>query len=399
MAEGKIIKIHDFEDRVKRKIRRHLKSLGYVIDNNKLIPPQLTKESIRLLHSKQRQEKIDSKKSFFKRLKPQIYNYFANGSEIVPNKIKPKLELVKPSTVESDLFNLATMVWSIPVSESGPCRSMRFLVWDEYNNKLMGILAIKDPAIGLKARDDFIGWDRETKFEKLINVMDSYIVGAIPPYNQLLCGKLVACLLKSIEIKDLFNFRYKNSVGLISKKRKNPKLVLITTSSALGRSSIYNRLNIGQRKFMTPVAYTEGWGHFHFSKDILKDFDQLLKRKKHKYYKGYKMGDGSNFKFRKIRVSLDYLNLSKSLLRHTIKREFFFTPLATNYLDILNKRAKRPDYSLLQSVDEVSEMALDRWVLQRASTDSSYKKWKNTQIKEIIFDQKNYQKLPSFKNI
>ncbi len=77
----KIIKIHDFEDRLKRKIRRHLKSLGYVIDNNKLIPPQLTKESIRLLHSKQRQEKIDSKKSFFKRLKPQIYNYFANGSE------------------------------------------------------------------------------------------------------------------------------------------------------------------------------------------------------------------------------------------------------------------------------------------------------------------------------
>ena len=68
----------------------------------------------------------------------------------------------------------------------------------------MGILAIKDPGIGLKARDDYIGWNRETKHERLINVMDSYILGAIPPYNQLLCGKLVACLLKTIEIKDLF---------------------------------------------------------------------------------------------------------------------------------------------------------------------------------------------------
>ena len=36
----------------------------------------------------------------------------------------------------------------------------------------------------------------------------------------------------------------------------------------VGKSSIYNRLSIGDIRVMIPMYYTDGWGHFHFSNDI-----------------------------------------------------------------------------------------------------------------------------------
>ncbi|SVD59815.1 uncharacterized protein METZ01_LOCUS412669, partial [marine metagenome] len=219
------IQINPFEAQLKRKIRSHLRSLGYVIEDKELIAPKLTKDNIRKLHSKQRQDILISKNNFFKRLKPSIFDYFADGSSINPKKIKPRLEIVESGTINADLFNLASFTWSIPVS-TGYGRRIRFLVWDDHNGKLMGLLAIKDPAINLKPREEHIGWDIITKHQKLVNVMDSYIVGSIPPYNQLLCGKLISCLLKTIEVKDIFNKKYKNTVGIISEKNKKPKLTL-----------------------------------------------------------------------------------------------------------------------------------------------------------------------------
>ena len=392
----KIVSIPDFESRLKRKIRKHFKSIGYTIKDHVLIPPTLSKENIRLLHKKQKEEIIYSKESFFKRIKQNTFDYFASGNEINPEKIKPRLELVEPSSPSADLFLLASLTWSVPVSV-GYGRRLRFLVWDDYNNKLMGIIALKDPGIHLKVREDHIGWDNKTKNNQLIHVMDSYIVGSIPPYNQLLCGKLISCLLKSVEIKDFFNNKYKNSVGIISQKNKKPRLSLITTTSALGRSSIYNRLTINKEKFMLPVSYTDGWGHFHFSREILDDFDELLFRKKDNYYKSYKFKQGANYKIRKIRKAIQYLNMPISLLQHQIKREFFVTPIANNYKEFLNKKAKRPDYSSLRTAEEIGFMARDRWIIKRAEKDKSYKKWKKYTIKKLIFTEDHILDLPLFK--
>ena len=396
---NKIVDIHDFESRLKRKIRKHFKSLGYQIDNKQLTPPDLSiKNNIRDLHSKHKEQTVLDSEKFLNRLTPAIYEFFANGNEINPRKISPKIERVKPGTFQNDLFRLAGLTWSVPVS-SGYGRRLRFLVWDEFNNKLIGIFALGDPSINLKARDEFIGWNKKTREEKLVNVMDSYIVGAVPPYNKLLCGKLISCLLKTKEIVDIFKKEYGNKEGEISEKNKKPKLTLITTSSSLGKSSIYNRLTLNSQKFMIPVSYTDGWGHFHFSQDIMNDFDELLRKYKHKYYKSYKFRQGANYKIRKIKACLSILKLPASYLKHQIKRELYFTPLANNYLDILNNKAKRPDYSSLLSIKEVSLMALDRWVIKRAKNDKSYKEWNKTSIKKLIFTEDNILDLPLFESI
>ena len=83
-----------------------------------------------------------------------------------------------------------------------------------------------------------IGWNADDRRNRLVNVMDAYVVGSLPPYNQLLGGKLVASLMCSQDVNAHFTERYNNVTGIISKKQKSPRLVLITVTSALGRSSL-----------------------------------------------------------------------------------------------------------------------------------------------------------------
>ena len=51
--------------------------------------------------------------------------------------------------------------------------------------------------------------------------MDAYVLGAIPPYNNLLSGKLLACILKSKEVYNDFYSKYNDVKGIIGKKKKN----------------------------------------------------------------------------------------------------------------------------------------------------------------------------------
>ncbi|MCK4335537.1 MAG: DUF4338 domain-containing protein, partial [Candidatus Aenigmarchaeota archaeon] len=176
-----------------------------------------SKENIRRLHKKQRVQKLKDAKSFVKKVSPKLLKFFASGNDVFPRKITPKLQLIESDTWESELFRLASLTWSVPVSQ-GYGRRMRFLVWDEYNNKLIGIFALGDPVFNLSARDKVIGWDAKQRKERLVNVMDAYVLGSIPPYNALLCGKMIACLIRSKDVKNAFSKKYGNYKGIITGK-------------------------------------------------------------------------------------------------------------------------------------------------------------------------------------
>lgn len=94
------------------------------------------------------------------------------------------------------------------------------------------------------ARDDWVGWEPGVIRARLRHVMDAFVLGAVPPYNELLGGKLVAMLAASAEVRHAFKARYSGSIGLISGETFSGDLALITTQSALGRSSMYNRLGM-----------------------------------------------------------------------------------------------------------------------------------------------------------
>jgi hypothetical protein len=133
------------EANLKRKVRTHLKKLGFErTQTGALKPPSSSKETVRALHHEQRKAILKEQRHFLSETLPALSDHFANGDEIEPAKILPRIEIVEANTWQSDLFRLASLTWSVPVS-AGFGRRLRYLVWDESNNKLMGIIALGDP--------------------------------------------------------------------------------------------------------------------------------------------------------------------------------------------------------------------------------------------------------------
>ncbi len=316
---------------------------------------------------------------------PSLLENFADGAEVDPSAIAPELVAVEAGTTDADLFRMATLLWSVPVSQ-GYGRRMRFLVRDRSNGKLIGLFALGDPVFNLRARDQWIGWSATDRRQRLVNVMDAFVVGAVPPYASLLGGKLVFSLIASAEVGAAFAARYANSAGVISGQRKAPRLALVTVTSALGRSSLYNRLRLADpadpsRRLvdLLPIGWTRGYGHFQVSDDLFARMRAMLAAAGHPYAGGYRFGDGPNWRMRVARVALEELGLSPDLQRHGIEREVFALPLASNVREFL---AGRDDSSQLSrpAAASISEAALARWVRPRAARAPGYRSFRRLDL-------------------
>jgi hypothetical protein len=378
------IRIAPREATLKRRIRQHFAKLGFVKnDNGQLMPPGETKEVYRLMHAAQRGDKYARSREFVLGHSGALLKHFANGDDVDPDNVTPRLELVGADTWQSQLFRLATLYWRVPVSQ-GYGRRLRFLVWDDSNAKLIGLFALGDAVFNLKVRDHLIGWDHHVRAKRLVNMMDAYVLGAVPPYNMLLGGKLVACLIKTTDVVNIFRNKYAESVGVISNEKKNPRLVAVSTSSALGRSSIYNRLRLGETAYFESIGSTEGWGHFHIPDYLFSEMRGYLRSKRDPYANNFRYGSGPNWRMRAVRKVLGQLGLGELMARHGLKREVFFAKLATNAVEYLQGKKKRPKYEGLLNVEEVSNLALERWIKPRATRRPEFREWQRQAFLEEL---------------
>lgn len=367
-------------EQLRRDIIAHLESIG--LTQTGIAFPQSDKTLIRAAHAKQRQQYVQRERSVLRRWLKILTPYLADGADIDPEKITPELVLVDSQDWTGALFRLATTFWSIPVSR-GFGRRLRYLVMDRHNSKLIGVFALCDPVFNLEARDRWIGWSARERTERLVNVMDAYVVGAVPPYSALLGGKLVAALIGSDQVSRDFQRKYASSRGIISGRVKNAQLVLVTMTSALGRSSLYNRLRL--RSAPNPfdirspilvdvqrVGQTRGYGHFHLDGDIFDRLRRVVQEEGHVYANGHSFGDGPNWRIRVARVALRTIGLDPNLVRHGIIREVYVLPLAQNTRDFLCGRTDIVEMSR-PSVADISMAALQRWIIPRAARTSSYR--------------------------
>jgi hypothetical protein len=294
-----------------------------------------------------------------------------------------KLVRVRSDTKESDLFRFATLTWSVPVS-AGFGRRLRYLVWDQGHDRLVGVIALGDPVFNLSVRDNLIGWTAHDRADRLVSMLDAYVLGAVPPYNMLLGGKAVACLIRSREVFEDFKRTYGNTVGIISGRRKRAELLAVTTTSSMGRSSVYNRLRLDGQPYMTSIGYTAGWGHFHIPDHLFDDIRRYLRAKKDPYAGNHQFGDGPNWRLRTIRKAFVDLNINESVLRHGIQREVFLCSFGPNALQILKTGKGKLDASGLMTVPEISNLARDRWLIPRAARRPEYRNWKREYIAKLI---------------
>ena len=376
------------EAKLKRRVRAHLRKLGFVnAGGGSLKPPSTSKETIRTLHYEQRKAILREQREFIRSAVPKLGKHFANGAEIDPAKVAPRIELISAGTWQSDLFRLASLSWSVPVS-AGFGRRLRYLVWDDHNGKLIGIMALGDPVFNLRVRDQRIGWNAKDRGKRLVNILDAYVLGAVPPYSFLLGGKLVACLVRTKEVRDDFDDKYSDTRGIISKRKKAARLVMVTTSSSLGKSSIYNRLKLDGQLYLQPIGYTQGYGHFHIPDTLFAELRDYLRKKRHKYVDGHSFGKGPNWRLRTIRAAFDSLGFKADLLKHGIGREVFACDIASNAGKVLAGKVQRASYRNLKTVAEVGAFARDRWLVPRAASRPDYQSWTREALVDLVTFQR-----------
>jgi hypothetical protein len=355
--------------RLRRKVRAELKTSGFITENGRLQRQEtLTKQAIRDLHACQREALLERSRPFIDRWEDKIIGEFADGHEVNPRKIRPVVERVDGDGFDAALFRFATLHWSIPVSV-GYGRRTRFLVRDRSNEKLIGVFALGDPVYNLRSRDAEIEWGIEQRNARLYNVLDAFVLGALPPYRELLGGKLVAMAATCTDTADLIEEKYLGTRTVISKKKKDPRPVLITTTSALGRSSLLNRLKYRGRLLYSPIGYTKGFGHFQFSDKLFAELCEFLSEDGG--VPGYEYGHGPNWRLRTLRLGLRKIGIDDELLQHGIRRQVYLAPLATNWKRYLRGDTDSPQWYRLR-LNEMAAFYRRRWAIPRSGRDASF---------------------------
>lgn len=242
---------------------------------------------------------------------------------------------------------------------------------------------------------------RFAKAERVgIGMMDVVVCGAVAPYNAILGGKLVCLLLCSPEVVQHYADRYSEQVSIIAsgmkgrKVRREPKLVLLCTTSLYGNgSSQYNRINLPADRIggraedrirYEELGVSEGFGSFHFSKETVRLADALLGRSKNGRKVNSIFGEGVNPLMRKMREALALVGLPAELLRHGNKRIVYGIPLARNFRRFLMGQETRVQYLIPQKKARngtllLTQFWIARWlaarienpvILERVTTDS-----------------------------
>ena len=360
-----------------KKLKKLLLSEIHELESKLEEDPKTTYKNLHFLSVQDRLKKDQNwiEKNFCK-----YSDYFADGREIKPELIQPKLIEVKDKW-QSDLFRLARYTWSLPYS-SGYGRRIRFIVIDQYNGKLVGIIGLQSPPIDFKIRDNLFDYPSDSKVILVNQLMDIFTLGAIPPYNILLGGKLVALASTSKEVHQIYRRKYNGRITHMEQQVIPANLVALTTTSAFGRSSIYNRLKYEDRLVAQPIGYTKGFGSFHMAriypeiKDFLKKYDE--------FKGGY--GSGPRSVWANCRKAFQLVGISQNLLEHGVQREVFIFPLIKNLTEYMSGQETTPDYYGV-TFQSLANWWKDRWLYKRAKRVSDWKDWNSQQVAQQIMVQ------------
>lgn len=365
----------------------HLRALGFAMnpENAALtLNGRGEKALFRQLHEHARRLALRSHQDWIKRQWPRLSPYFADGRCILPEAIRPVLvEVTEPW--QADLFRMARLTWSLPYSK-GFGRRLRFLLLDEGHRGpeghpfLIGILGLQSPPLSFPPRDRLFQFPPGRKIELVNQTMDIYVLGALPPYSDLLGGKLVALAAASNEVRESYRRRYAGRPTEMEGRVLPPHLVALTTTSAYGRSSLYNRLKVKGEPIAISLGDTEGYGTFHLE-PLYPLFRQYLEALGISTRGGY--GVGPRIKWQTCVRALERLGFSKALLRHTLRREAFLFPLIHNLKDYMEGRTRKPRYRDLPFADLMAYWR-ERWLLPRAHRVERWQEWRRERLLELI---------------
>lgn len=211
------------------------------------------------------------------------------------------------------------------------------------------------------------------------SLMELNVCGAIPPYNEILGGKLVALLATSPQVIHDYRERYASKASMIASRLKGADvfrpadLVYVgTTSLYYVGSSQYNRLKIPGSVFNSDfdivwkrLGMTIGFGTMHISKATTLSLTEATSNGYNRI--NHVFGEGASPKMRlltmAIRELLESTNEdSKDFSKHAMSRIVYGVCLAKNTIDYLMGKAERPEYYTdIANYQEGTQKIIDFW--------------------------------------
>jgi hypothetical protein len=349
------------EETLREKIISVLEEQGFKI-NPHVRPWESSKEAYKAVQQRSKLEQISHHKVFLKECFEQAKTYCRDGGDIAPGEIKLELREVQSDSFEEILFRWWNLIWwSIPYQRSYG-RQMRFLLWDSVHHAPFGLIGLQSPVLKMSVRDNALEIPKDELDIWVNKSMSAQRVGALPPYNELLGGKMVALTLASNEVRDAYKKKYESRTTIIKCRQLEPDLLFITTTSAFGKSSLYNRIKYKDEVVAECLGYTQGSGSFHILEELYEEILKFLADKGVDVTRGY--GHGPSRKLKLISVGLRYLGLA-SFEFHGIKREFYLFPLVKNLREVI--RQQQIPVWFDRPFHELEDYWRERWAIPRAA--------------------------------
>lgn len=254
------------------------------------------------------------------------------------------------------------------------------------------------------------------------SMMELNVCGAIPPYNEILGGKLVALLATSPQVVHDYKERYENKSSEIASRLKGQPvcrpadLVYVgTTSLYYVGSSQYNRLKIPKEIFESDfdvvwkqLGMTIGFGTMHISKATTMSLTEATTDDFNRI--NHVFGEGASPKMRlltmAIRELLESTNEdSKDFSKHAMSRIVYGACLAKNTFNYLMGIDPDPEYYTDMSDYEKGTNTIisywqNRWLGSRLNYEPIYERVRNFNKKGfLVSNQINEDEKWSFKKL
>lgn len=257
-------------------------------------------------------------------------------------------------------------------------------IWMEFCKSELGGSAIRTALVAQKTKH--IG----------SSLMELNVCGAIPPYNQILGGKLVALLATSPQVIHDYKERYSNKASMIASRLKGEdvfrpaNLVYVgTTSLYYVGSSQYNRLKIPRGIFDSDfdivwkkLGKTIGFGTMHISKATTLSLTEATSDGFNRI--NHVFGEGANPKMRLLTMSIRELlestnEDSRDFSKHAMSRIVYGACLANNTLDYLMGKSDSPHYYTdIENYQDGTQKIIDywkkRWLSSRLNFEPIYRR-------------------------
>lgn len=352
---------------LRKKVISVLRKQGYSVRRDSVTLKDNSRDNRRAVHLLARAERLTDSEAFIVKSTPVIEKYLIDGKRIKIDRIDPQIIEVREGTLYETIFKWWNLVWwSLPF-ERAYGRQMRFVVWDRYHNAPIGLIGLQSPILSWSVRDKKLDIVPDRRDYWVNQSMSAQRLGALPPYNYLLGGKLVASLMTTDVIRKRFARKYEGKKTILEERKLPARLLFLTTTGAYGKSSVYNKIKINGEAVSQFIGYTQGSGSFHIPNDLFEDFIKYLQKRHYDVKRGY--GSGPSKKMRLINDAMDLLGISNGS-EHGIRRAVYLFPMVKNLDGVIHKD-EEPKWHH-RTVKGIADYWKEHWAEPRVKTRKEY---------------------------